>query len=330
MGLVLGLGMLGLILDSRTAMQGALEGVELCLTAVIPSLLPFLCLSMCLTDRLWGRKSRALGLLGRLFRLPEGAEALLIPALLGGYPAGAACVGRAMERGQTSKEDAQRLLGFCGNPGPAFLFGIVGHQFRSPLAAWGLWALVIAGAVAAAWVLPSCRGTVKVSGGSGGDALGAAGAAMGKICVLVILFRVGLCFLRTYLPLDGTALVAVQGLVELTNGCCALANVPSEKTRFLLAAGMVCFGGLCVGLQTGQVTKGLSLKFYWLGKLIQTLTALTLGWMVLEKVWILGVGLLLGAILLKKSRKTVAFFRNRVYTTYKKDTGRKPCFSVRK
>ena len=32
MGLVLGLGMLGLILDSRTAMQGAMEGVELCLS----------------------------------------------------------------------------------------------------------------------------------------------------------------------------------------------------------------------------------------------------------------------------------------------------------
>ena len=81
---MLALGMLGLILDSRRAMFGAAEGVELCLTAVIPSLLPFLFLSMLLTDRLWGRKNRLLRPLGRLFRLPDGSEALLIPGLLGG------------------------------------------------------------------------------------------------------------------------------------------------------------------------------------------------------------------------------------------------------
>ena len=40
MGLLLMIGMLAMILDSRTALQGASQGVELCLTAVIPSLLP--------------------------------------------------------------------------------------------------------------------------------------------------------------------------------------------------------------------------------------------------------------------------------------------------
>ena len=37
MGLLLMIGMLAMILDSRTALQGASQGVELCLTAVIPS-----------------------------------------------------------------------------------------------------------------------------------------------------------------------------------------------------------------------------------------------------------------------------------------------------
>ena len=56
MGLLLMIGMLAMILDSRTALQGASQGVELCLTAVIPSLLPFLCLSMALTQRLFSKR----------------------------------------------------------------------------------------------------------------------------------------------------------------------------------------------------------------------------------------------------------------------------------
>ena len=193
-----------------------------------------------------------------------------------------------------------------------------------------LWLCALFGAWAASRLLPKRADSAETTGATATDPLGQAGAAMGKICVTVILFRTMLSFPDTYLRLDGPLQTAAAGFLELTNGCCALASVPSEKTRFLLAAGMVSCGGLCVGLQTGQVTKGLSLKFYWLGKLIQTLTALTLGWILLEQKWILGAGLLLAALFLKKSRKTVAFFRNRVYTTSKKDTGRKPCFSVRK
>ena len=107
MGVLLALGMLGMILDGKTAMQGASQGVELCLTAVIPSLLPFLCLSMLLTMRLMGQKLRILSPIGKLFGLPMGAEALLIPALLGGYPAGAACVAQAVWREQLNRRDGK-------------------------------------------------------------------------------------------------------------------------------------------------------------------------------------------------------------------------------
>lgn len=329
MGWLLGIGTLGLIFDSRTAMQGAIEGVELCLTAVIPSLLPFLCLSMLLTDRLWGQKSRLLKPLGRLFRLPEGGEALLIPGLLGGYPAGAACIGRAWRQGQIKKEDAERLLGYCSNPGPAFLFGIVRQQFSAPWSAWVLWGLVLLGAAAAAWLLPGCEGRVSISQKKG-DGLGQAANAMGRICVLVILFRVGLCFLRTYCGLRGTALTAAEGLLELTNGCCDLTAVPSEKVRFLLAAVLLSLGGLCVALQTAEVAQGLSLRYYCRGKVIQALTAAGMGWIFLEKAWAFGIFPLAGMIFLKKYGNPVAFFRNAMYTILKKGSRRRVCFSERK
>ena len=329
MVILLALGMLGLILDSRRAMFGAAEGVELCLTAVIPSLLPFLFLSMLLTDRLWGRNNRFLRPLGRLFRLPDGSEALLIPGLLGGYPAGAACVGRAWAQGKITKGDAQRLLGFCSNPGPAFIFGIVGTQFSSLLAPWALWGLVLLGAVTAAQLLPSCEKEIRVTGG-GGDIPAQVSQVLGNICVLVILFRTGLYFLASYFPLDGTVLVVLQGLLELTNGCCGLLNVTSEEARFLLAAAFLSMGGLCVGLQTRQVTRGLSLKYYCLGKLIQTVTAVFGGWVLLSRSW--GWPALAGGMVLlwKKFGKKVAFFKESLYTVGKKDSRRRVCFSERK
>lgn len=130
MGLLLMIGMLAMILDSRTALQGASQGVELCLTAVIPSLLPFLCLSMALTQRLFSKRLPLFGVIGRLFGIPKGAEILLLPALLGGYPAGAACIAQTANRGALQKRDAEILLGFCSLPGPAFLFGLVAGSFR--------------------------------------------------------------------------------------------------------------------------------------------------------------------------------------------------------
>ena len=150
---------------------------------------------------------------------------------------------------------------------------------------------------------------------------------MGKICITVILFRVGLNFLRTYLPLDGVALVAAEGLLELTNGCCHLQSVPSEPARFLLAGGLTAFGGVCVGLQTAQVCPGLNLRDYWLGKALQAVFVLLFGWLLLRKQVVL-MAILIAALIFLPGK--VAFWRHRVYNGLKQPSGRKLCFSERK
>ena len=328
MGLLMVLGMLGLILDGRTALFGASQGVELCLTSVIPSLLPFLCISMALADRLSGK--RLPGSVSRILGIPGGAEALLVPGFLGGYPAGAACIGRAFSAGRLDRRDAELLLGSCCQPGPAFLFGIAAQQFSSPLAPWALWGCIVLSARAASGLLPKPSGTVRIGDGRSGDALSRAGAAMGKICLCVILFRVGLSFLTARLHPDGPGLVILEGILELTNGCCDLRNIPSEETRFVAAAGLLSFGGLCVGLQTAQVTEGLGLKYYWLGKGLQTVFAVLFGFLLVKKRILPAVLLTAALIFLPKA---VAFWKERVYNAYdiqKRSSGRKPCFSERK
>ena len=96
---------------------------------------------------------------------------------------------------------------------------------------------------------------------------------MGKICVTVILFRVVLCYGAKYLPVEGTAGVLLGGLLELTNGCCSLKEVPA-MLRKSVAGGLMALGGICVLSQTKEVAEGLSLKYYFLGKGIQALVCI--------------------------------------------------------
>lgn len=262
------------LLDGQTAQAGVREGLRLCTGVVIPALLPFFVLSNLLTRELWGQSGRPLWILGRLFRIPEGAECLLIPAFLGGYPAGAGAVGQAYASGGLAKDQAQRLLGYCSNVGPAFLFGIVAGAFEDPLAGWRLWGFQILGALLAARLLlgdPRKAAPYKV--GAQGDLVTLTVLTMGKICVTVVLFRVVLCYGAKYLTMEGILGVLLGGLLELTNGCCNLKMVPI-RLRESVAGGLMALGGVCVLFQTKGVADGLSLKYYFAGKGIQALVCI--------------------------------------------------------
>jgi len=111
----------------------------MCLESVVPSLFPFLILSGIITTSFTGVEVKILRPVGRLCGIPSGGESLLLIGLIGGYPVGAQCIYRAYETGQISKVDAQRMLGFCNNAGPAFIFGITASLFDSLIYPWLIW-----------------------------------------------------------------------------------------------------------------------------------------------------------------------------------------------
>ena len=76
-----------------------------------------------------------------------GASALFI-GLTGGYPAGAAYIAELEISGAVTPREAERLLAFCNNSGPAFLVGAVGvGVFHSVRAGLLLYAVHIAAAL---------------------------------------------------------------------------------------------------------------------------------------------------------------------------------------
>lgn len=267
--------MMLLILDGKTALTGAQAGMALVIRTVIPSLFPFFFLSILLTSSLNGSSLVFLHPLAKLCHIPSGAEPILLSGFLGGYPAGAQAVAAAYSGGSLSKEDAQRMLAFCNNAGPSFLFGMVSAFFSEPWMAWALWGIHIAGAAVAAQFFP-CKAKRITSSTtkrrlSLSEILLAAVSTMTAVCGWVILFRILVAFLERWLfwLLKPEFQTAITGLLELSNGCCMLSAVGDIRLRFFLCSCMLALGGLCVTMQTASVTQGLSLRCYFVGKLVQ-------------------------------------------------------------
>lgn len=253
------LGMLVLILDGKTALSGAAEGVQLCICTLIPSLFPFFVLSAMLSNS-----------------LPRGG--LLLTGILGGYPAGAANVARAYRMGRLSREEAAQMVVLCNCAGPSFLFGVAAPMLGGAVAGFALWGVYLLSVLALHWTLPGSRKTAPSAGAlTLHQAVWDSIRAMAGVCGWVVLFRVVLAVADRWalwlLPDWGKTVV--YGLLELSNGCLALGSVPGDM-RFVLAAGMVSFGGLCVMLQTAGVAQGIPMGLYFPGKAFQACVAMLL------------------------------------------------------
>lgn len=303
------IGFLILILDSRLALEGAASAVVLCTRTVIPALFPFFVLSMLLTDSLKDSVPRPFRILGKTLGIPESAASLVIPALLGGYPVGAKTVGDLYHSRRISAEEAQRLLAFCSNAGPSFLFGMVSGFFPEKRTLWLLWIIHILSAILTAMALPPVKhppdSRPLPTESSHTDILWSAAKAMALVCCWVVLFRIILTFLEAWFfpMLPDWANVLLSGILELTNGCFALTRIARIPIRFILCSCMLSFGGICVLLQTAAVTRGLSLRFYLLGKLLQTGFSLLLSLSLLSPLrWYLVPPLPLAVILVRKSK----------------------------
>jgi hypothetical protein len=281
-GIAAALGVGLLILDSKTALIGAQEGVTMCIQTVIPSLFPFFLLSILLTTSLMGRRLRFLRPFCRLCRIPVGAESILIAGFLGGYPVGAQCVSQAFEAEQLSTDDAKRLLGFCNNCGPAFLFGMSSALFGKWWTPWLLWLIHILSALLVGFLIPGSAhkcSAPSLRSASPVEALDRSVRIMAGVCGWVIMFRILITFSQRwflwYLPQE--CQVLFSGILELSNGCIALYEIENMSHRFILCSGFLAFGGLCVTMQTLSVTSSqLDKGLYFPGKVLQCCISLTL------------------------------------------------------
>ena len=264
-----------LILDVKTSFAGARDGLMLCIYTVIPSLFPFMVLTSIINSKFQGKSYPLFHPVCRICGIPYGAESIFLLGLLGGYPVGAKGVIAAYHDKLLSKQDARRMLGFCNNAGPAFIFGMLSSLFKDPLCPWFLWGIHILSAISVGILLPdkqhrSVRFTherpLTVT-----KALESGIYTMAYVCGWIILFRVIIGFCKKWFLwiIPQSTQVTLIGFLELSNGCVNLCTLPSQGLRFLIASALLGFGGFCVALQTLSITKDVGWGLYFAGKVLQ-------------------------------------------------------------
>lgn len=270
--------MLLLILDSRCAAQSAADALELCLKTVIPSLFPMFVLSGLLVSSLKGNGGKFQSVLERWLGIPAGGGMLFLLGIVGGFPVGAQCIAQAVEAGSLSRPDGEKMLGFCNNCSPAFLFGIAGSVLASPRDALYLFLIQLEAALLLARFTDFHENyDVHFSADSISlpEAVNRAIRSMGTVCAWVVLAGVVTGFLRRWifplLPVPMPQLLT--GLLEITGGILGLTALTEMNLRFLLCAGFVCFGGISVWLQIHALVspRGLSTAICFRQKCIQGL-----------------------------------------------------------
>ena len=267
-----------LLLRPQKAASAVRAGLALCAGTVVPSLFPFFAAISLLLQL---GAAEALGrlcapIMRPLFRMRGVCALPLLAGLLGGYPSGAKTAASLYAQGRITRQEAELLLGFCDNCGPAFLLGCVGAGvLGNPDAGLWLYAVHILSAILAGILL--CR----LSGDRGpvllGSALPAAPVSFPQaltssvtgalastlnVCAFVVFFQV----LSALPPAPPPPLVL--GILELVGGVASLTPGPGG---FAAAAAIVGWGGLSVHCQAMSLAapEGLSFRWHWAGKALQ-------------------------------------------------------------
>lgn len=265
------------------------EGLRLSVSVLIPSLFPFfICVNLTSALGLTGVLARVFApVMRQMFHVSGAGCTAVLCGAAGGYPSGAQCVAALYREGQLSRAEAEYLLLFCNNAGPAFLFGAVGTVLgigmTGCLLLWGIHLLsaLVIGLVNRPKAAPNAAlPPVQRANASGAvvEAVRSAGQAVLQITMFVAAFSVLarlLTMAAAHILPDGVCTV-LTGMLELSGGVAALANLPiALRWKLALASFFLGFGGLCVRMQTQAVLApaGLSGCGMLLAKLAQGLLA---------------------------------------------------------
>lgn len=307
-GLALLIATAGLVAAPGEAIAGAKDGLALCFNVIVPSLFPFFVLSSLVVDLgLAAYLGRALeGLMRPLFRVSGSCAAAVALGFIGGYPVGARTALQLYQQGLCSKTEAERLLSFCNNSGPAFILGVVGagvfgdsrvglllyltHALASLVV--GLLFRFYGGSERSRSPRPQPKPiqAVTIPAAFTGAVTRSLQSTL-NICAFVVFFAVVLqlmsacgvfTLLANLLSLAGFqpewARRLVAGLLELSSGVSSLQGSTQLAGRVSMAAFMLGWAGLSVHCQVLSflVDSGLSARTYLLGKLCHGVIAAAL------------------------------------------------------
>ena len=275
--ITLGLTLLGaMLVNAGAAGDACREALEMCARLLIPALFPFFVLSGYLSRvGLPGLLGRVLApFAARLFGVSGAGASAFVMGLLGGYPSGAAYIADMERSGSVTAREAERLLAFCSNSGPAFIVGAVGlGVFGSVKLGLILYGIHVFAAFLTGLVFRGkhpCGEIQDVQLDTADPATALVGAVRQATASILSVCGFAVCFsvLLRVLDTNGTlslfcgAVAArfgfeprfvramLTGLLELGSGAAAMQGLRPGPASFALAAFLLGWGGLSVQFQT--------------------------------------------------------------------------------
>ena len=245
----------GLIIYPKASADGVREGLTLLFEAVIPSLFPFLVLSSYIASgetaellaTLFGKVTNA------VFKMQKYAFMPILMGLIGGYPVGAKTTAELYSKGKLTHNEAERLMFFCVNAGPAFTSTAVGVAMLGSLRA-GL--ILYACAVLSSMTIgffcrflsdgkkcsePKAAASTPVKNYAFTSSVASGASAMFNISAWVLTFSC-ISALMSTIKIGAYPSIFIKAALEVTTGCrAACGSVPLPVISAILG-----FGGFSV------------------------------------------------------------------------------------
>ena len=261
-----------LILKSSDLSEGVQKGLSVCSLSVIPSLFPFMVLSVYICkSSLSEAFAFLLRPLTKLFKIPSSSAAALFSSLIGGYPTGAKCISDLVSEGSLDRKTASKMLCYCVNAGPPFVISAVGTGiFKSAkigflilfaqLLSLLLMALFLSFSIKKSAAESSFSNICRSDGASVFvESVISAAENCFNMCAFIVLsfgaleiFQSGNLFSR--LSENPILKSLFFGFFEVTSGVLSAGNIPGFVG--IIAAGALCsFSGISVMLQVASVTE---------------------------------------------------------------------------
>ena len=250
--------------------QSVLNGLMLWLTAIVPTALPLLVvLSLMVRSPAFLSLTRRLSPFAeKLFRIPGAGAGAMLLSLLSGYPAGARTVAELASEGRLQKGDVFCTTCLASTSGPAFCLGAAAAMFGSPAAGMVLFGSHLLAVWSAGFLLPRLTRhkaepapppLPKAREPFSALLISAVQAVLSVGALIALFFCIKEMLFSILPPLSGYGEGILSGLLEVTAGVSALANLKTPLS-LALAAAEVSFGGLCVNAQQLSFLAGTGVK----------------------------------------------------------------------
>ena len=281
--------------------KGVSSGLDLCVSAVLPSLFPFAVLSSYFVNmeypKLVARPFASVS--RRLFASDGRVFAVWVTGIIAGFPVGGKTAASMYRMGQIDKRSAQISAAFSNCPSPAFVIAFCGGLFDSSFAGFSLFLiLTLSSLISGVFVCRVFReSTAQSSFWDAGtytkdrpsvlsaftESCVSGGEMMLTVCSYVTFFSAILSLADGLLlrlsVYNGVSVALLRGLFELTAGISALYTIPLSQYRlFVTASFMLSMSGLCANMQVMSFLKrdGLSVKQYLVGRALITVLSVIL------------------------------------------------------